>query len=81
MIIKYAVLNPFNGQYTKVNSKEEAYNIVVQNILDFYKMHTHACDITKIQVDEEGNETWLSIDNGTELPEEYIDQIKTGVSE
>lgn len=80
MIIKYAVLNPLNGQHTKVNSKEEAHNMVVQNILEFYKVHTHTCTITEIQVDEAGNETWTVPNNGTELPQEYIDQIKIGIT-
>ncbi len=37
--------------------------------------------ISEIQVDENGNETWISADNGTELPAEYIDQIKAGIAE
>lgn len=81
MITKYAVLNPLNGQYTKVDTKEEAYSAVVQNILEFYKAHVHNTPITELHVDENGNETWVVVDNGTELPAEYMDQIKTGIVE
>lgn len=81
MITKYAIFNPLNGQYTKVDKKEEAYNVLVQNVLEMYKAHSHVHTITEIQVDENGNETWSSVDNGTELPQEYIDQIKTGIAE
>ena len=81
MITKYAVFNPLNGQYTKVDTKEECYSVTVQNVIEFYKAHSSIYHISEIQVDEDGNETWSSIDNGTELPKEYIDQIKAGIAE
>lgn len=79
MITKYAVLNPLDGQYIKASTKEEAYSIVVQNILTFYKNHVHSTPITEIQVAENGDETWLVVDNGTELPVEYINQLKANI--
>lgn len=75
------MLNPLDGQYTKVDTKEEVYSVLVQNIIEFYKAHSHMYSISEIQVDENGNETWVTPNNGTELPAEYIDQIKTGVAE
>jgi hypothetical protein len=81
MIIKYAVLNPINGEYDKVDTKEDAYLIIVKNVLDFYKTHCHSYPISEIQISENGDETWVSVDNGTELPQEYIEQIKNGISE
>jgi hypothetical protein len=80
MITKYAVLNPLEGGYIKVDTKEEVYLVLVENIIKFYKAHSHSYAISEIQVDENGNETWSSLDNGTELPQEYIDQIKAGIS-
>ncbi len=79
-MIKYAVLNPMNGEYTKVCSKEEANNLLVQNVLEFYKLHSHIYAVTEIQVDESGNETWVIPNNGTELPEEYLEKIKLGIN-
>jgi hypothetical protein len=81
MITKYAILNPLNGGYIRADSKEEVYSILVQNIIDFYKVHSHSYAISEIQVDEDGNETWSSLNNGTELPAEYIEQIKAGIAE
>jgi hypothetical protein len=80
MIIKYAVLNPFNGQYTKVDTKEEAYSIIVENVLEFYKTHVHDNPIAEIQVNENGDEIWSTAINGTEIPVEYIEQIKVAVA-
>lgn len=81
MITKYAVFNPLNGQYTKTDTIEDAHSTIVQNVLEFYKVHSNMYSISEIQVDENGNETWISADNGTELPAEYIDQIKAGIAE
>jgi hypothetical protein len=81
MIIKYAVLNPFNGEYTKVNTKDEAYSVIVKTLIEFYKIHVHNNPIAEIQVNENGDEIWSTDNNGTELPDEYIQQIKTGVLE
>jgi len=80
LITKYAVLNPLNGQYTKVSTKEEAYSVVVQNVFEMYKVHSHMNFITEIQIDEDNNETWLVTNNGTELPQEYLDKIQAGIN-
>lgn len=79
MITKYAIFNPLNGQYTKVDTKEEAYNVIVQNVLEMYKAHSHVHTITELQIDDGGNETWVTQNNGTELPQEYLDQIQAGI--
>lgn len=81
MITKYAVFNPLNGQYTKVDTKEQCYSVTAQNVIEFYKAHSNMYHISEIQVDENGNETWAVADNGTELPSEYIEQIKNGIAE
>jgi hypothetical protein len=81
MITKYAVFNPLTGQYTKVDTKEESYNTLVQNVLEMYKVNSHIHTITELQVDENGNETWISTDNGAELPAEYLEKIKLGINE
>jgi hypothetical protein len=81
MTTKYAVFNPLNGQYTKADTKEEAYSIIVNNVLELYKVHSNNYSISTIEIDANGNETWVSADNGTELPAEYIEQIKAGIAE
>jgi hypothetical protein len=78
-VIRYAVLNPMSGEYTKVNSEQEAQKLAVQNIIDFYKSHTHSQLYQQIEVDEQGNETWKYENNGTELPIEYLEQIKSAL--
>jgi hypothetical protein len=80
MTTKYAVFNPLTGQYTKVDTKDEVNSVIAQNIIEFYKAHSHTYSVSEIQVDENGNETWVVPNNGTELPQEYIDQIKAGIS-
>lgn len=80
MITKYAVLNPINGQYVKVDTKEDAQAIVIQNIVDLYKAHSHMYPISQINIDGDGNETWVADDNGTELPENYLNQIQNEIA-
>lgn len=66
-----------SGQYTKVYTEQEAKELAVQNIINFYKSNTHGQLYQQIEIDEQGNETWKSADNGTELPSEYLEQIKS----
>jgi len=76
MINKYAVLNPLYGQYTKVDSEEEAKKLYVKFVMEFFNSHVHGTPITLIEVNENGDETWKSLDNGTELPNEYLIDIQ-----
>lgn len=79
MITKYAIYNPFTGENVKVNSLEDAQNLVVSNILEQYKNYTHNNFYTEISVDEDGNETWVNNSQSTELPEDIIAKIKSGL--
>lgn len=79
MINKYAVLNPADGQYTKVDSQEEAKKLYVKFVMEFFNFHVHGTPITVIEVNENGDETWKSLNNGTELPDEYLLSIEKSI--
>jgi hypothetical protein len=76
MIEKFSVFNPLTGEHNKFDSKDSALKDVVSNFMEFYKQNVHGVFYNRILVDESGMETWCSEDNGTELPQEYIDKIK-----
>lgn len=67
MEIKFAVFNPATGEYTKVNTFEEAASTAARLAVEFYFLHTHSTPVAKIIADDAGAETWTSPD-GTEVP-------------
>lgn len=66
MTKQYAVLNPGDGGYQKFSTQEEAVSAAVSAAFLFYLMHTHNCPFADITVNEDGSETWHSL-NGNEM--------------
>lgn len=75
MIIKYAVFNHLAGNYIKVDSEEEAKKLYVKFIIELYNNYVHDQPYVVVEIDNDGNETWKQVNNGTDIPEEYLTEI------
>ena len=60
MTIKYAILNPQNGEYVYVNTEEEIEPKKQELALAFYLSHTHNQPVSVVETDEQGQETWTA---------------------
>jgi len=72
MITKYAVLNHLTGKYTQVDSEEEAKKLCIKFVIDLYNTYVHGHPYIRVEIDEQGNETWQTANNGTDIPEKYL---------
>ena len=70
---QYAVFNPINGEYTKFDNTENALDGVMKTALDFYMKHTHNQPISKVIVNEDGSETWMTFE-GVDITTEILKQ-------
>lgn len=59
---QYAVLDPSTGIYTKLSSPEAALDAAATVAVDFFLRHTHGQPFAKIDVADDGTETWASLD-------------------
>jgi hypothetical protein len=66
MTKQYAVLNPADGTYQKFNTVQDAINAAVDRAFVFYLEHTHNQPFADITVNDDGSETWHSLD-GNEI--------------
>ena len=54
----YAVFNPSKGEYTYTNSELETLDILANNALEFYLLHSHNLPISVVIENEDGSSTW-----------------------
>jgi hypothetical protein len=62
MEIKYALLNPADGQYEMFNTEDEVKQELAKRALAFYISHAHGVAYSKVTVDENGWEEWAAVD-------------------
>jgi len=76
METKYALLDPANGSYNYFNTEEEIKQELAKKALKFYITHAHGIAYSKIEIDENGWETWEEKNNvfllDTKAVEEFI---------
>jgi hypothetical protein len=63
MEIKYALLNPANGEYEMFATEDEVKAKLAERALSFYISHAHGIAYSKVTIDENGWETWDSKNN------------------
>jgi len=66
MKTEFAVLNPNDGSYTRVATKEEATTVAAQLATDFYFTHSQQSPLTIVITDDNGTESWTAPD-GTKM--------------
>lgn len=73
---KFLMYNPITGENIYKDTEEELIKELTKCSFELLKIHTHGVFYKKVFVDEHGYE-YLNKDgdNGTELPQEYINQI------
>lgn len=75
-MIKYAVLNPANGTYTKTTSEQERDTLLAKTAWEFYLSHVHNVAYSKIIVNDDGSEQWSSPRGEPMLsPQQMLDLI------
>jgi len=57
---QYAVLNPNDGSYTRVDTIEDAIVKSAENACAFFMTHTHGAPFSVVEIDDSGAETWYS---------------------
>lgn len=72
MQTKYALLNPANGQYDFFETEDLIKAELAKRALAFYISHAHGVAYSKVTIDEQGWETWDSINNVTTINEQLI---------
>lgn len=55
---KYAILNPMNGQYSLVDTKDQCVDILKDICFNFYLHHTHNSPISIVEYLENGSQIW-----------------------
>lgn len=63
MTIKYALLNPADGQYEMFDTEDEVKQKLAKRALAFYISHAHGVSYSKVAIDENGWETWDEVNN------------------
>jgi hypothetical protein len=63
MEIKYALLNPADGQYQMFITEDEVKTELLKRALSFYISHAHGVLYSKVTVDENGWEEWAAVDS------------------
>jgi hypothetical protein len=66
MKTEFAILNPTNGSYTRVTTREAVTTVAAQVAADFYFMHSQQSPLTIIITDDNGIESWTAPD-GTKV--------------
>lgn len=72
MTIKYALLNPSDGQYEYFDTEEQLKIKLAERALSFYISHGHGIAYNKVILDENGWETWESVNAITLSVDENI---------
>jgi hypothetical protein len=57
---KYGVFNNNTGEYTFVETKEEALQLFWSNIVEVARMHFHGTAYVKVTQNEDNTETWVN---------------------
>jgi hypothetical protein len=75
MTKKYAVLNPTDGTYQKFDVLEDAMSAAVGIAFNFYLLYTRNQPFADITVNDDGSETWHSLNGNPILsPEQLIQE-------
>lgn len=74
--MSYAILNPLNGSYTKVETIEERNNVLSEISWKFFLLHTHDSPVSKINLNDDNTETWFSQDISDFSIESYRNKIE-----
>jgi hypothetical protein len=61
MTIKYALLNPADGQYEFFDTEDEVKSKLALRALEFFISHGHGIAYSKVTFDENNWETWEAI--------------------
>lgn len=61
MTIKYALLNPADGQYDFFDTEDEVKNKLAKRAIEFFISHGHGVAYNKVTYDENNWETWEAI--------------------
>lgn len=64
---KYAVFNMSTGDYTMLNTIDEALDNIRGKISEYIDLVTARCPVTVVDIAEDGTETWRNID-GVSIP-------------
>lgn len=75
MEIKYALLNPADGQYEMFSTEEEIKIKLAERALSFYISHSHGVIYSKVTIDELGWETWDDLAVVRDVPLADIENI------
>lgn len=73
MVKKYAVLNPTDGSYQKFDTVEAAVKQAVDTAFAFYLAQTHNQPFADITMNDDGSETWHSLDGNEMLSPAQIE--------
>jgi hypothetical protein len=69
----YKIFNPNTGTYVDADSVGSAKEMLAQQALEFYFMHTHQSPISIVEIDDNGIETWRNPASGETL--EYSEYL------
>jgi hypothetical protein len=75
MEIKYALLNPANGEHEFFETELEVKQALASRALSFYVSHSHGIFYNKITIDENGWETWDAQNSVNQLDEAEIESF------
>ena len=81
MTKKYAVLNPKDGTYQRFDTIEDAISSAVDKAFTFYLEHTNNQPFADITVNEDGTETWHSLDGNEMLSPEKLEAQEQAMAE
>lgn len=66
MTTKYAVYNPYSGEHTLFDTKDEALQDFWAIVISYAKSHMHNTAYMVVEQNEDGTETWFN-DNNQEI--------------
>jgi hypothetical protein len=69
MAVKYGIISPQTGQYNYVEREDELFAKMASAAMTFYLTHTHNSPISRIEVNEDGSETWSALDIDAHFPQ------------
>jgi len=75
MTTKYALLNPADGSYTYYDTEEETKLELAKKALSFFISHAHGIAYSKIEIDENGWETWEEKNNVYLVDKEEVEKF------
>lgn len=73
MVKKYGVLNPNDSTYQKFDTIEAAIKQAVDTAFAFYLAHTHNRPFANITINDDGSETWHSLDGNEMLSDAQLE--------